>query len=91
MSYAAHRKDLVSLVSEQIGGKSAADAKEPGILRRIFDRLIAFRQGDADRQIARFVAARSGGVLTDELEREIAQRLSTSNWNVNAFTQRRFP
>jgi hypothetical protein len=50
------------------------------------------RQRDVDRQVARFVAARSGGTLTDSLEREISQRLLTSNWNVNAdFNDRRFP
>jgi hypothetical protein len=51
------------------------------------------RQRDIDRQIAGFLAARSDGALTDSLEREISQRLMTSNWNANAdpFGDRRFP
>jgi hypothetical protein len=90
MSYAAHRKDFDSL-ADQASPKIAV-AEKPGILRRIFDSIIESRQREADRQIARFLAGRSGGTLTDSLEREISQRLLTSNWSVNAdFNDRRFP
>ena len=89
MSYAAHHKDFGSFVPPNV----EAVAKEAGILRRIFDALMESRQRDVDRQVARFLAARSGGTLTDSLEREISQRLLTSNWSVNAeaFSDRRFP
>jgi hypothetical protein len=92
MSYAAHRRDFGSLVSE-LPSKGAALPKGAGILRRIFDALMQSRQRDVDRQITRFLAARSGGTLTDDLEREISHRLSTSNWSLNAnpFIDRRFP
>jgi hypothetical protein len=35
----------------------------------------------------------SGGTLSDDLEREISQRLLTSNWSINAspYDARRFP
>jgi len=90
MSYAAHRRDFGSFVS-QAPAKGQAVAKKASILRRIFDAVMQSRQRGAERQIARFVAARSGGVLTDGLEREISQRLLTSNWSVNAdFNDRRF-
>jgi hypothetical protein len=92
MTYAAHRKDFGSLIS---GTASSVDnaAKKRGILRRIFDAFMESRQRDIDRQIARFLAARSGETLTDDLEREISQRVLTSNWRVNAsaFDDRRFP
>jgi len=92
MSYAAHHKDFASLVTNQAPPKIEAVGEKPGILRRIFDAFMESRQRDVDRQVARFVAARSGGTLTDSLEREISQRLLTSNWNVNAdFNDRRFP
>jgi hypothetical protein len=93
MSYAAHHKDFGSLVPNQVPEKAAAVAKKPGVLRRIFDAFMQTRQRDVDRQVARFLAARSGGTLTDNLEREISQRLLTSNWSVNAeaFSDRRFP
>ena len=60
MSYAAHSRDLGSFVSQPTG-----------ILRRIFDAFMEARQRDVDRQIARFLAARSRGTLTDDLEREM--------------------
>lgn len=93
MSYAAHHKDFGSLVPNQVPEKAAVVAKKPGVLRRIFDAFTQTRQRDVDRQVARFLAARSGGTLTDSLEREISQRLLTSNWSVNAeaFSDRRFP
>jgi len=93
MSYAAHHKDFGSLVPNQVPEKAAAVANKPGVLRRIFDAFMQTRKRDVDRQVARFLAARSGGTLTDSLEREISQRLLTSNWSVNAeaFSDRRFP
>lgn len=93
MSYAAHHKDFGSLVTNQTAPNIEAVEEKPGILRRIFNAFMELRQRDIDRQVARFVASRSGGTLTDGLEREISQRLLTSNWSVNAepFTDRRFP
>jgi hypothetical protein len=83
MSYAAHHKDFGSFVSHQPARKGQAVAKKAGILRRFFDAFVELRQRDVDRQIARFLAARSGGTLTDGLEREISQRVLTSNWSLN--------
>jgi len=92
MSYAAHGRDFGS-VANRTPGDGAAVAKRPGILRRIFDALLESRQRDTDRQIASFLAARSSRSLTDDLEREISRRLSTSNWslNVSPYDDRRFP
>ncbi len=93
MSYAAHRKDFGSLVSHKAPPKSEPAVKKPGILRRIFDAFMESRQREVDRQVSRFLAARSSKTLTDDLEREISHCLSTSNWSVNAdpYGQRRFP
>lgn len=92
MSYAAHHKDFASFVSHTATANDDAVAEKAGILRRVFDAFMNSRQRDVDRQIARFLAARSGGTLTDGLEREISQRLLTSNWSVNAdLSDRRFP
>jgi hypothetical protein len=67
--------------------------KKAGLLRRVFDALMASRQRQVDRQIALLVAARSGGRLTDELEREISQRVLSSGWSTNTgpFRGQRFP
>jgi hypothetical protein len=92
MSYAAHRRDFGPLLG-QPAAKGPGLAKKAGILRRMFDAFMETRQRDVDRQIARFLAGRSGETLTDDLEREISHRLSTSNWSVNAgpYGDRRFP
>jgi hypothetical protein len=92
MSYVQHARDFGSVASRMPTNYDAA-AKRPGILRRIFDGLIERRQRDVDRQIAGFLVARSAGKLTDDLEREISHRLSTSNWRVNAnpHSCKRFP
>jgi hypothetical protein len=89
MSYAAYHRDFGSFVSQA----SKAVPKRAGILRRIFDAFMASRQRDVDRQITRFLAARSARTVTDDLEREISHRLSTSNWNLSAnpYGDRRFP
>jgi hypothetical protein len=92
MSYAAHRRDFGPVAGPGPSQHEAAPVRT-GFLRRIFDAFMKSRQRDVDRQITRFLAARSGEKLTDELEREMFQRLSTSNWNVNlsAYGERRFP
>lgn len=92
MSYAAHRRDFGSFVDEA-PSKTETAPKRVGILRRILDTIMEARQRDIDRQITRFLAARSAEKLTDDLEREISQRLSTSNWSVNVspYGYRRFP
>jgi hypothetical protein len=91
MSYAAHRRKFGSY-ADQVPSKTATAPKRRGIFRRILDAMREARQREADRHIARFLAARSAGSLTDDLEREISQRLLTSNWSVNAspYSERRF-
>ena len=51
-----------------------------GLLLRLFDSMMTSRQRQADREIARFLAAR-GYKYNDETEREIERRfLSTSSY-----------
>ena len=61
--------------------------KKIGILRRIFGALLnamhESRRRQAEREIAYFVARR-GGCVTDDLEREMTRRLSTSDWSPRA-------
>ena len=91
MSYAAHHRDFRSFVSQAFKGKAVP--KSAGVLRRILHAFMPSQQRDVDRQITRFLAARSARTLTDDLEREISHRLSTSNWSLNAnpYGERRFP
>ena len=91
MSYSAHHKEFGAFVEGH--PKRKVIPKKRDLLRRIVDGFRNSHQRNLDRQIARFLAARSGGKLTDSLELEISQRLLTSNWRVNAepFNDRRFP
>lgn len=50
-------------------------APRSGLLRRVWNVLYESRERAAGREIERFVA-RSGGRLTDDLERRIAQRFT---------------
>jgi hypothetical protein len=91
MGYTAHHKEFGSLARPAVTKETVT--QRSGILKRIFDAFVASRQREVDRQIARFLATRSGGVLTDSVEREISQRLLRSNWSPNsdAFDNRKFP
>jgi len=56
---------------------AARVAGRPGVLRRMADALIQWRQRKADRDIAAYIE-RSGGRLTDSIERELMERVSRS-------------
>ena len=47
---------------------------KPSLLRRIVRAMVESRQRQIDREIARFLA-RSGGRLTDDMERRLTQYL----------------
>ena len=81
MTYAAHLRDFVPCFGDQASTtRRDAVASKAGILRRIFEAGVEWRQKQTDRDIVRFLA-RSGGRLTDDIERETTQRLLTGNWN----------
>ncbi len=79
MTYAANYGDFGSYLNKD-SAKSSPDANKLGILRRIFGAIFETRQEQMEREVARFVA-RSGGRITDDIERKIMQRFFTSNWN----------
>jgi len=56
---------------------AAQKAGHPGFFRRLSDALIDSRQRKADRDVAAYIQ-RSGGRLTDSVERELMERLSRS-------------
>jgi len=73
-------RSLMSTIT--YAGRSAAPAaraderpaRKP-IWRRLFDALVESQQRRAEREIARYLASR-GGLLTDDMEREMLRRLS---------------
>jgi hypothetical protein len=80
MTYAANYGDFGSRIRDTDSAKSSPDANKPGILRRVFGVIFETRQEQIEREVAGFVA-RSGGRITDDIERKIMQRFFTSNWN----------
>jgi hypothetical protein len=74
MTYTAHHENFVPYVCGE-------GPKKRGVLRRIYDAVMRSRQRHADQEIAAFLA-RSGGRLTDDLERELMRRISTSDWRL---------
>jgi hypothetical protein len=56
----------------------AKNAPRKSFWRRFGDALIESQQRRADREIARFLASH-GGLLTDEMEREIMRRVTRSD------------
>jgi hypothetical protein len=80
MTYAANYRDFSSCFRDKTSAKSSPDATKPGIMRRIFGAIFETRQEQIEREVARFVA-RSGGHITDDIERKIIQHFFTSNWN----------
>jgi hypothetical protein len=75
MAYIATHRDLAHFGSER-----TAKAAKPNLLRRIYDAVVEARQRRANSEIAQFLI-RSGGHLTDDIEREMTQRLSRGDWN----------
>ena len=63
--------------SHHYTGTDAATATSPrkSFWRRVFDRLVETQQRRADREIARFLESH-GGLLTDDMERQIMANLS---------------
>jgi hypothetical protein len=55
-----------------------AKAPRQSFWRRLGNALMASQQRRADREIARFLASH-GGLLTDEVEREIMRRVTRSD------------
>ena len=80
MTSLAHRKDLAPWThGAAAGGHLVAAAMR--VLERAVDAIGNSCQRQAERDIARVVAAR-GGRITDDLEREMTQRLTRSDWSL---------
>ena len=78
------RSEITTAVKGDTTRNRYAIEKKVGNLRRFFDAILdamhESRRRQAEREIANFVA-RQGGRMTDDLEREMARRLFTSDWS----------
>jgi hypothetical protein len=78
MTYAVHHPDF----TVQPKAATKAGARATAILRRVFGAIFQSHEEQRDAAIAAFLA-RSGGRLTDDLERQIERRETASNWSVD--------
>ena len=76
MAHAAHPSDFPQYHDNIVVQQAEP---RPGILQRLYRALRAYRQREADRQVASFIA-RSGGRFTDSLERELSERMFSGDW-----------
>jgi hypothetical protein len=66
-----------------VRGSKHAPARRQGILRRIFAAVALSQQRRADREAGRFIAAH-GGRLTDDVERQLMERLTDPGFRPHA-------
>jgi hypothetical protein len=81
MAYATHSGDC-SLCGEPTAPvENGVGAKLKRLARRVTGALEAQRRSEVDREIGRLLA-RSGGRITDSMEREIMQKVFASDWSL---------
>jgi hypothetical protein len=75
MACIATHQDLADFRPE-----TAGKAAKPGLLRRLTDAVMKARQNQVDRELAQYLL-RSGGRLTDGIERQMMEQLFRGDWN----------
>ena len=80
MTYAVHHRDLDCAVADRAGLQRKVAVKAASLLRGIIATVFQSREEQRNAAVAAFLA-RSGGRLTDDMEREIARRETASNWS----------
>jgi hypothetical protein len=82
LAHMTHSGDLGLCADRTVPVANAIGAKLGRLARRITtDALEAQRQREVDREIGRLLA-RSGGRITDSMEREMMWRVLQSHWNL---------
>jgi hypothetical protein len=80
MAYVATHRDLPRSNRAEAARAGADKAVKPGFWRRLFNAVLEARQKKANEELGQYLI-RSGGWLTDDIEREMNQRLSRGDWN----------
>jgi hypothetical protein len=81
MGYATHSRDFGLCTDHTTPVANGIGAKLARLGRRLTNALGQQRQREVDREIAR-VLARSGGRITDSMEREMMQKALASDWSL---------
>lgn len=81
MTYAPRPHEFVPLFEAPAALGRQVAAPRRGLLRRIFGGIFESREAQAERKAADYIA-RTGGRLTDEVEREITDHIiGGSRWH----------
>jgi hypothetical protein len=81
MAYTSHCSNFASARERAAPVANGIGAKVARLGRRLTYALVQQRQREVDREIARALA-RSGGRITDSMEREIMQKALASDWSL---------
>jgi hypothetical protein len=81
MAYAMHTSDFGLIRDRTVAAANGAGAKLARLARRLTDPLVAPWQEEVDREMARLLA-RTGGRMTDSMEREIMRKAFASDWSL---------
>jgi hypothetical protein len=81
MEHTTHYRDFVLCSDRMAPVESGVGGKLKRLARRLSGALVHQCQGEVDQEIAR-VLARSGGRITDSMEREMMQKALTSDWSL---------
>jgi hypothetical protein len=81
MAYTWHCGNFASASERAAPVANGIGAKVARLARRLTYAVVEQRQRDVDREIARALA-RSGGRITDSMEREIMQKALASDWSL---------
>ena len=81
MAYATHSGDCGLCGARTAPVANGVGASLRRLVRPLTDALAAQRQREVDREIGRLLA-RSGGRITDSMEREIMQKVFASDWSL---------
>jgi hypothetical protein len=81
MEYATHCGDFVICNDRTTAVANGIGSKLARLARRLTDAFADQRQRDVDREVAA-ILARSGGRITDSMEREIMRKVLASDWSL---------
>ena len=79
MTYVPRYHEFAHAAGEPRAPRRGVLALVGGALRRVLDAIYESRRLHAEREIARYLE-RTGGRFTDEIERQINNRLFTGSW-----------
>jgi hypothetical protein len=83
MANASDQKDYARPVGNNPLGRRPAARGPVGFLGRMIAVVLEWGESGDDAEVASFLI-RSGGRLTDDIEREMMRRRTISNWSVHA-------